>query len=434
MKKLNINFEPPKHQIDKLLQYYLAKKYIEAEKLSLSMTQEFSEHPFAWKVLGVVLEQIGKMDKSLLAHRESVRLGPQDAEAHYHLANTFKKLERLNEAEAGYKRAIVLKPDFVEANNNLGNTLKQLGRYEEAEKIYKYAIVLKPDLAEIHNNLASTLKELGRLNEAEVSYKQAIILKSNLADAHANLGSILRDQDRFKEAEDHYKKAIEIKKNSEKFKHTMAALMGETTNSAPRKYVEDLFDNYAINFENSLINKLEYRIPNIITEILIPKNQEVQLGSVLDLGCGTGLIGNEIKKYCSNLEGIDLSKAMLKIARDKNVYNKLYHEDIIEYLSTEDLNFNYFISTDTFIYVGELSKVFQLIKSRNKLNGKLIFTTEHTDKDGFFLEKSGRYSHSKKYIENLCEEFNYTLSHFETVNLRKNKNSFITGGLYFLDF
>jgi len=434
MKIISDNHKPSQQQIDKLLKYYQAKQYADAERLSLSITQEFSEHPFGWKVLGVVLEHIGKIDKSLLAHKTSIRLGPHDAEAHYHLGNTLKKLKRLKEAEASFKQAIVLKPDFVEAHNNLGNTMKQLGRFEEAEKIYRYAIVLKPDLAEIHNNLASALKELGRLDEAKNSYKQAISLKSNLADAYANLGSILRDQGEIKEAENNYKKAIEIKKDSEKFKHTMAALIGKTTNFAPREYVEDLFDDYAINFENSLINKLEYKIPNKITEILIAKHRNVQLGSVLDLGCGTGLMGNKIKKYCSNLEGIDLSKQMLKIARVKNVYNKLDYRDIIEYLETEDLNFNCFISTDTFIYVGELSKIFQLIKSRNKSKGKFIFTTEHSEKDRFFLETSGRYSHSKKYIETLCEEFGYNLSHFETTNLRRHKDAFITGGLYFLDF
>jgi len=183
-----------------------------------------------------------------------------------------------------------------------------------------------------------------------------------------------------------------------------------------------------------LINKLEYKTPNRIIEIIVTKNPNIQLGSVLDLGCGTGLIGDEIKKYCSNLEGVDLSKSMLEKARAKNTYDKLVHKDIIEYLSIENLDFNYFISCDVLIYVGDLTEMFRLIKSRNKSKGKFIFSTEHTDRDGFFLEQTGRYSHSKKYIDSLCVEFGYKLSHFETTNLRKNKDKFITGGLYFLDF
>jgi predicted TPR repeat methyltransferase len=98
------------------------------------------------------------------------------------------------------------------------------------------------------------------------------------------------------------------------------------------------------------------------------------------------------------------------------------------------LNFDYFISTDVFVYIGDLSDVFRLIKSSNKTGGKLAFSTEHYDGDSFFLEQSGRYSHSKKYIESLCKTFGYELRHFETQALRKEKDEYLTGGLYLLDF
>ena len=98
------------------------------------------------------------------------------------------------------------------------------------------------------------------------------------------------------------------------------------------------------------------------------------------------------------------------------------------------MSFDYFISSDVFIYIGDLSDVFRLIKSRNKTGGKLAFSIEDYDGDSFFLEQSGRYSHSKKYIEGLCDEFGYQLLHFEIQDIRKNKNEYIRGGLYLLDF
>jgi len=469
MKKPIVNFlEPSQQQLNSLLEHYQTGRYADAEKLSLSITQEFPEHQFAWKVLAVVLKLTGRISESLVASQKSVQLGPLNAEAHNNLAVLLNELGRLKEAEVSYKKAIELKPDYAEAHSNLaiilkeqsrlkeaeacyrqaiklkpdyaeahynmGNTLKELGRLEEAEACYKKAIKLKPDYVKAYNNLGVMLQEQGKLDEAEVSYKKAITLKPDYADFYANLGNTLRDQDKLLEAKLNYKKAIELKSDSKKFKHIFDALTGKTTNFAPREYVEVLFDNYAINFENSLVNKLEYKTPNKIVEMIVAKNPNIQLGSVLDLGCGTGLIGDEIKKYCSNLEGVDLSKLMLEKASAKNIYDKLEHQDIVEYLSTEDLDFNYFISSDVFVYVGNLSEIFRLIKSRNKSKGKFVFSTEHTDRDGFFLEQTGRYSHSKKYIESLCNKFGYKLSHFEVVNLRKNKNKFIIGGLYFLDF
>ena len=125
---------------------------------------------------------------------------------------------------------------------------------------------------------------------------------------------------------------------------------------------------------------------------------------------------------------------MLAKARQKNVYSKLNHAGIVEYLTEAPLDFDLFLSTDVFVYVGELSEVFRLIKSRNRRHGRLAFSTEHTQKADFFLEKSGRYSHSKSYIESLCNKFDYQLLHFSTNDLRKSGSEFITGGLYLLEF
>jgi predicted TPR repeat methyltransferase len=183
-----------------------------------------------------------------------------------------------------------------------------------------------------------------------------------------------------------------------------------------------------------MLGKLEYKGPKNIVDMIVRNNPDGSLGSILDLGCGTGLTGVEVKEFCTNLEGIDLSNSMLEISRNKNVYDKLTQRDIVDYLLKEELDFDYFISADVFVYVGDLSDVFRLIKSRNRSRGRLVFSTEHTDKDGFVLEKSGRYSHSKKYIESLCEKFDYRLSYFEKSELRKEKGEFLTAGLYLLDF
>ena len=319
MKKIHVNFlEPSQQQLNSLLELYQTGRYVDAEKLSISITEEFPKHPFAWKVLGAILKQTNRISESLVASQKSVQLDPMDSEAHSNLGVILKKLGRLDEAETSYRQAIALKPDFAKAHSDLGDLLKKLGRLEEVEASYRKAIALKPDYAEA--------------------------------------------------------------------KHLLSALIGKTTNSAPRKYVETLFNNYAMNFEHSLVNKLEYKIPNLITEMIVAKNPNIQLGSVLDLGCGTGLIGDEIKKYCSNLEGIDLSKLMLEKASAKNIYDKLQHKDIVEYLSTEDLDFNYFISTDVFIYVGELSEIFKLIKSRNNQKENLYFQQSILIGMDFFLK------------------------------------------------
>ena len=87
------------------------------------------------------------------------------------------------------------------------------------------------------------------------------------------------------------------------------------------------------------------------------------------MGCGTGLIGKEIKQYCNNLIGVDISQKMLDLANKKNIYNRFYKSEIKNYLTKNDLNFDLFIFADVFVYMGKLNHIFDLIKSKNKKKG-----------------------------------------------------------------
>ena len=151
---------PPQDLLNSLLGHYQNGRLSDAEKLAVRITQDFPEHPFAWKVLGALLGALGRKSEAVDANQKSVQLSPQDAEAHSNLGNTLKELGRLDEAEASYNEAISLKPDFAEAHFNLGTTLKELGRLDEAEASYNQSITVKPDYAEAHSNLGITIKEL----------------------------------------------------------------------------------------------------------------------------------------------------------------------------------------------------------------------------------------------------------------------------------
>ena len=204
---------PSQQQLSNLLKFYQNGRFSDAEKLAVQITQDFPKHQFAWKVLGAVLKQTGRVIDSLTAMQKSVKLASQDAEAHYNLGTTLQELGRLDKAVASLRQSIALKPNYVEAHYNLGVTLKELGRLDAAETSYNQAIALKPDFAEAHYNLGITLKELGRFNEALDSYNQAIALKPNYVEAHSNLGVTLMELGRLDESEASYNQAIALKPN-----------------------------------------------------------------------------------------------------------------------------------------------------------------------------------------------------------------------------
>ena len=205
------NASPSQEQLNGLLTHYQSGRYHDAERLALSITEQFPEHPFGWKVLGAALRAHGRLGDSLIASQKFVQITPQDAEALSNLGHILKDLNRLDEAEASYNKAIRLKSDYIEAHRNLGNTLKDRGRLEEAEASYHKAMVLKPDLAELHFHLGVTLHGLRRLEEAEANYNKAIALIPDLAEVHYNLGVTLQDLSRLDGAEASYNKAIALK-------------------------------------------------------------------------------------------------------------------------------------------------------------------------------------------------------------------------------
>ena len=247
---------PSQAQLNSLLMHYQNGKCDEAEKLAVTITQQFPQHQFAWKVLGAIFGQSGRTVEAENANQTSVALSPQDAQAHSNLGITLKELGRLDEAEKSYNQAIALKPNFAEAHSNLGNTLQELGRLDEAEASYKQAIALKPDYAEAHYNLGITLQELGRLDEAEASYTQAIALKPDFAEALKQLGIFLCIKGNIDSGIESLEKAyaIESKDKEKDLEMLLAVLKSRKSSEKSRVRVGDLGN--PVNLAESIPNRL----------------------------------------------------------------------------------------------------------------------------------------------------------------------------------
>ena len=376
----------------------------------------------------------GNHEAAIKNYQQAIKINPDHGDAFANLGYSQRESGDLNLAIKSYEKALDLNPNYIASHFNMGMVLRDLGNQDGAIESYKQAIHIHPNCAEAYNNLGNMYTETGNLESATENYQTAIKLDPVLFSAHNNLGNSLVRQGKTDAAINSFKQASNLDPENAGVRHILGALTGQQTESAPNDFIEGLFDSYAVRFDQSLVDQLKYNVPKLIAELILKHQTDAPLGSVLDLGCGTGLAGVELKDFCQEIEGIDLSKKMLAKAKQKNVYSKLNHTGIIEYLAEAPLDFDLFLSTDVFVYVGELSEVFRLIKLRNKRHGRLAFSTEHTDKADFFLEASGRYSHSKSYIESLCNKFDYQLLNFSTIDLRKSGSEFITGGLYLLEF
>ena len=295
---VNANSEnPSQEQLSSLLEYYQNGRFNDAKNLAVSITNGYPKHQFGWKVLGAVLKQTGKVIDSLTAMQKSVKLAPQDAEAHSNLGVTLQELGRFDEAEARCRQAIALKPDYSEAHSNLGVTLQELGRLDEAIASYNRAIALKPDYAEAHYNLGVTLQEPDRLEEALASYSQAIALKPDYAEAHSNLGVTLQELARLDEALASYNQAIALKPDYAEAHYNLGVTLQElgrldevlasyTQAIALKPDYAEAYVNLGIVIKNTRFNSSNPKLYAPLTQLLTAGNftrPEDVAGSILSL-------------------------------------------------------------------------------------------------------------------------------------------------------
>ena len=139
-KKQNLKVNnPSQQQLNSLLEYYQNGRFDDAEKLAVSITNEFPKHQFGWKVLGAILGATGRKSEAVDANQTAVALSPEDAEAHSNLGVTLKELGRLDEALASYTQAIALKPDYADAHLNLCELLEKMNRIDEISFVIRNA-------------------------------------------------------------------------------------------------------------------------------------------------------------------------------------------------------------------------------------------------------------------------------------------------------
>jgi predicted TPR repeat methyltransferase len=169
----------------------------------------------------------------------------------------------------------------------------------------------------------------------------------------------------------------------------------------PPAYVETLFDAYAPTFETALLDRLEYRIPELLAHAIEVHGGARRYHSVLDLGCGTGLMGPYVRPLADRLDGMDLSELMLQKAAEKQIYDNLIKGDVNDFEVVHQ-SIDLVIAADVFIYVGDLDRAFGLVAQSLAADGLFAFSVENQeDSDSPVLQPSLRYTHSQAYITRL---------------------------------
>ena len=139
--------------------------------------------------------------------------------------------------------------------------------------------------------------------------------------------------------------------------------------SKTTKYYDDWSENY-----DETLKLWNYQAPKKSIKFLketintTPKN-------ILDLACGTGLFGTELKKMYpkSHIYGSDISKKSLKITLGKKIYTKLQIKNF-EHLHHFKVKFDLISLIGSMTYCKNFEKLFTNINKNIKKKGFVLFT------------------------------------------------------------
>jgi predicted TPR repeat methyltransferase len=372
---------------------------------------------------GAVHFDRGEMDSAVACFEKALALAPAHAAACLHLADALMEAHVYDRALATYRRALTLRCPFPEAHHNLAAALLHLGDAAGAVEECRRALGERPGNALALNTLGVALEKLDRFDEAIAAFQQALSIRPHYAKAHYNLGNVLDRVGRTDEAKKAYHAALALNPNLEEARYDLAALgEGPPPPATPRPYLMRLFDTYAVSFDQHLVEALDYHVPEMLYAAVMAVQPSKDL-DVIDLGCGTGLVGKLFRGMARRLTGVDVSPGMIRQAERRQVYDQLVLEDVVRYLNARRQSCDVVLAGDLFIYLGDLAEVFAAVARLLTPGGLFAFSLETTAAADYVLQPNRRYAQSWSYIQRLSGNHGLEVLAADPVKLRRDAGS-----------
>lgn len=350
--------------------------------------------------LGVTYLALGEPEQAIAPLKAAVDGDAAHAEAWHHLGAAYEATNSLTQAQACWDIALGVKPTLFATRYRLALLSMAQARWSVAHGLLAGLVKDQPDSADAWLALARCEDRLRNIPAAMNAYRSALACDPDFAPAYAELGALLKDQGEVTHARRHFDEAI-ARGDKRAVTQFLAASVGVGTppDAPPPEYVRSLFDAYADGFDEHLA-QLEYNAPDQLARMLRDALQSRKSSRALDLGCGTGQMGALLTGLSEHIQGVDMSERMQRIARTRGCYDAVHVDDIRRFLEHGDERWDLFTATDVFIYLGDLSRLFQLARARAEPGALFAFTVESLDhaEQAYALQSSSRYAHSIGYV------------------------------------
>jgi predicted TPR repeat methyltransferase len=406
-------------------------RFRDADALCRALLELEPDHPDALHYAGMLAHQRGSETEALALIKRSLERVPDQPDWYSNLGIVLQSNGQFEAAMEAYSRAIALNEAHQNAHNNLGVLQRLHGQLEDAEASFRTVIALNPDHQDVYLNLAVVLDQTGRVQDALTAYCKAITLRPSHPQAHRHLAIAYAEIGETQKAIEVCEEWVRNNPHDPRARHALAAHSGRDVPArASDAYVEKVFDDFADSFEAKLA-RLEYKAPALVADVVaaVMPAPEKRL-DVLDAGCGTGLCGPRLAPFARRLIGVDLSRGMLKLAGEKQVYDELVHAELTEYLTQHPNQFDVIVTADTLVYFGALEAVAAAASAALRPGGLLVFTVEEATEPEFAashrLRPHGRYTHGADYVERVLAGAGLT-PHIDRADLRLESGIPVSG-------
>ncbi len=352
---------------------------------------------------------------------ELVALGHQHAER-----------GELADAEARYREALALAPDHLGAISLLGFLLVDRDDPGGAIDLLERARELAPDFPPVQLALGAAYAAVGHDDLAIAAMERAVVLDPSSTVPLERLAKHHIRGNRPREAIGLLRRILRRDPAHAQARFLLAGLTGGAAESPPSALIADLFDTYAASFDQHLVDELHYRTPQLlaalVAEVAAPAPRSWR---VVDLGCGTGLVGVELRASAHTLIGSDLSKRMIARARQREIYDELYVEELAATLArARDVDL--IVAADVFIYVGALEATFAGSAGALRSGAWFAFSIERSDGGDVVLQPTLRYAHGAAYIAGLATAHGFSIARAEPSVIRIDRGNPVAGVHYLL--
>lgn len=136
----------------------------------------------------------------------------------------------------------------------------------------------------------------------------------------------------------------------------------------------DAYKDWAGDYDSDTVGRFGY-VAHVASADALDKALDRKEACILDAGCGTGLVGEELaKKGYATLDALDYSQEMLDEAKRKNVYRRHMQADLSKPLSIEDNSYDAVVCTGTFTYGHVDADAFDELVRITRPGGVICFT------------------------------------------------------------